>query len=353
MNQEQISKLESSIENMKNKTMRIYFLVQDTKGNAKASVRYIYQMAMSLKKSGYNAIILHEKPDYYGVTNWLGNNYMEELEHRSIEGTNLEVSPEDLIVIPELYGFIMDQIKKLPCGKVVLCQSYDYIFDTLQPGDSWAQFGFIKCITTSEKQKEWIINTMRNVSVDVIEPFISENFKKQEFPPKTIINIHTREHRDTTNTIKAFYSRFPQYRWFTFRDLRGLSEEEFAERMKDSFASVWVDNISAYGTFPLESIKSGIPVIGVVPNMVPEWMNENNGIWINNQNILVDVIADFVQNWLEDNISSELYSEMDKTSESLKTNEDFERTVNEIFDNMVTKRLTSFTEQLNKLETIE
>lgn len=353
MNQEQISKLESSIENMKNKTMRIYFLVQDTKGNAKASVRYIYQMAMSLKKSGYNAIILHEKPDYYGVNNWLGNNYMEELEHRSIEGTNLEVSPEDLIVIPELYGFIMDQIKKLPCGKIVLCQSYDYIFDTLQPGDSWAQFGFIKCITTSEKQKEWIINTMRNVSVDVIEPFISENFKKQELPPKTIINIHTREHRDTTNTIKAFYSRFPQYRWFTFRDLRGLSEEEFAERMKDSFVSVWVDNISAYGTFPLESIKSGIPVIGVVPNMVPEWMNENNGIWINNQNILVDVIADFVQNWLEDNISSELYSEMDKTSESLRTNEDFEKTVNEIFDNMVTKRLTSFTEQLNKLETIE
>jgi hypothetical protein len=87
--------------------------------------------------------------------------------------------------------------------------------------------------------------------------------------------------------------------------------------------------------------------------MVPEWMNENNGIWINNQNILVDVIADFVQNWLEDNISSELYSEMDKTSELLKTNEDFEGTVNEIFDNMVTKRLTSFTEQLNKLETIE
>jgi hypothetical protein len=247
----------------------------------------------------------------------------------------------------------MDQVKKLPCGKVVLCQAYDHIFETLQPGETWTQLGIYKCITTSEKQKEWIENIMRNVSIDVVEPFISENFKTPELPPKTIINIHTRDHRDTTNLIKAFYTRFPQYRWFTFRDLRGLSEEEFADRMKDSFVSVWVDNISAYGTFPLESIKSGIPVIGVVPNMVPEWMNENNGIWINNQNILVDVIADFVQNWLEDNISSELYSEMDKTSESLKTNEDFEGTVNEIFDNMVTKRLTSFTEQLNKLETIE
>jgi len=353
MTQEQILKLERSIENMKNKKMRVYFLVQDTKGNAKASVRYIYQMAMSLKKSGYNSIILHEKPEYDGVSSWMGESYMEELEHRSIEGTNLEVSPEDLIVIPEIYGFIMDQIKNLPCGKIVLCQSYDYIFDTLQPGDSWAQFGFIKCITTSEKQKEWIVNTMRNISVDTIEPFISDDFKKQELPPKTIINIHTREHRDTTNVIKAFYSRFPQYRWFTFRDLRGLSQEEFADRMKDSFVSVWVDNISAYGTFPLESIKMGIPVIGVVPNMVPEWMNENNGIWINNQNILVDVIADYVQNWLEDNISSEIYSEMDKTAESLIKEEEFNNKVVNIFNEMTSKRMSSFSEQLNKLETIE
>jgi len=67
MNQEQILKVENSIKNMEEKTLRIYFLVQDTKGNAKASVRYIYQMAMALKNSGYNPTILHEKPDYFGV----------------------------------------------------------------------------------------------------------------------------------------------------------------------------------------------------------------------------------------------------------------------------------------------
>jgi hypothetical protein len=353
MNQEQISKLEGSIKNMRNKENRIYFLVQDTKGNAKASIRYTYQMAMSLKKSGYNSIILHEKPDYYGVSSWLDESYMNELPHKAIEGSNLEISPEDLIIVPEIYGFVMEQIKKLPCGKIVLCQSYDYIFETLQPGENWGQFGFLKCITTSEKQKEWVETVMRNTSVDVIEPMISDYFKEQEFPPKTIINIHTRDHRDTTKTIKAFYSRFPQYRWFTFRDLRGLSEEEFAERMKDSFVSVWVDDISAYGTFPLESIKMNIPVIGVVPNMVPEWMNENNGIWINNKNMLVDVIADYIQNWLEDNINPELYSEMKKTSENLITEEKFTENVVSLFEKMITTRLTAFEEQLNKLETIE
>ena len=338
---------------MRDKKSRIYFLVQDTKGNAKASIRYIYEMALSLKNNGFNAIMLHETPEYFGVTDWLGEEYMTNLEHRPIEGSNLEISPEDLIIVPEIYGFVMDQITKLPCGKIVLSQSYDYIFETLQPGQTWTQLGFNKCITTSEKQKEYITTTMRSVSVDVIEPTISDVFEKQEFPPKTIIGVHTRDHRDTVNLIKSFYVKFPQYRWITFRDLRGLSQTEFTNAMKESFASVWIDSISSFGTFPLESMKMGIPVIGLVPNITPEWMNEENGIWINNQNMIVDVIADFIQNWLEDNINPKLYEEMDVTINKLSTKEKFESEVVELFSKMIDTRADSFEAQLSKLEITE
>ncbi len=352
MTNEQISKLEKAISNMKEKRSRIYFLVQDTKGNAKASVKYIYQMAMSLKNNGYNPIILHEKPDYYGVSSWTDEEYMT-LEHKSIEGTNLEISPEDLIVIPEIYGFVMDQITKLPCGKIVLSQSYDYVFETLQPGQTWSSLGFLKCITTSEKQKEFLETQMRNISFDVIEPVISETFVPNELPAKTIINVHTREHRDTVNLIKSFYAKFPQYRWFTFRDLRGLSEKEFSEAMKDSFCSIWVDQQSSYGTFPLESMKMNIPVIGLVPDIVPSWMNEDNGVWVNNKTILTDVISDFIQNWLEDNINPALYENMKKTTDSLNTKEKFESSVVELFNRMIMTRLEGFENQLNKLQTVE
>ena len=64
----QVEKIEQSIQNLKNKTSKIYFLVQDTKGNAKASISYIYKLALTLKNAGFNTIILHEKPDYYGVS---------------------------------------------------------------------------------------------------------------------------------------------------------------------------------------------------------------------------------------------------------------------------------------------
>lgn len=353
MTQEQIQKLESSITNLKEKKSRIYLLVQDTKGNAKASISYIYNLGMALLNGGFNPIILHEKSDYVGVAGWLGKDYMDKLPHRAIEGQNLEVSPEDFIIIPELFGFVMPQITKLPCGKVVLSQAYDHIFETLQPGQTWSQLGFYKCITTSEKQKEYIETIMRGISFEILPPFISENFETSKYPAKPVIAIHSREQRDTANFIKSFYVKYPQYRWITFRDMRGLTEKDFANAFKDCFLSIWIDETSSYGTFPLESMKSGVPIIGLVPNMVPQWMNEDNGLWINNKLQLIDFTSQFLQNWLEDNVSESLYEGMNKTVSELPSKDEFNKKVISIFEEFINTRLVSFEEQLNKLETIE
>ena len=352
MEQNKILKLEKSIENLKSKQSRIYLFVQDTKGNPKAAIRYIYDMGMALKKGGYNPIILHEKPDYAGVSEWLGEEYMT-LPHNPIEGKNLEISPEDFIIIPEIFGFIMEQVKDLPCAKIVLCQAYDHMMETLQPGFGWGNYGFYKCITTSEFQKDYISTVMRNVSIDILPPVISDKFEKSKFPQKPIVAVHSRDQRKTLNFIKTFYLRFPQYRWITFRDLRGLSEDDFSTFLKDCFLSVWIDETSGYGTFPLESMKCGVPVIGKVPSLFPHWMNEDNGLWLGEETKLCDFTADFIQNWLEDNIKPELYDKMDETVSTLISKEEFETNINNLFSDYITSRETSFVEQLNKLKTEE
>ena len=343
-----VEKLELSVKNLEDKNFRIYFFVQDTRGNANASVRYIYQLALSLKQKGFNSSILHEKSDYVGVANWLGAEYMSELTHTAVEGTNLQISPEDVVIIPELFGYVMPQLTNLPCFKMVICQSYDYIFETLQAGQSWAQLGFTKCITTSEKMKEYISSNMKNVSVDVINPIISESFTPNKLPQKPVIGIHTREQRDTANLIKSFYNKFPQYRWISFKDLRGLSEQEFANSLKECMLSVWIDPTSSFGTFPLESMKCGVPVLGKVPNMSPEWINEDNGLWIQDLLIFQDVIADYIQNWMEDNISEKIYNEGLKTSEQYSDKSKMGIEINNIFDRYISSRTATFTEEINK-----
>jgi hypothetical protein len=345
-----VEKIKESISNLRNKNSKIYFMVQDTKGNAKASVKFIYETALTLKKNGFNPIILHEKNDYTGVEKWLGSEYMTELPHKSVENQNLEITPEDFIILPEIFGFVMDQIKNLPCGKIVLAQSYRYITETLQPGQNWSQFGFLKCITTTEKQKDYIEKVMKNTTFDIIEPTISEYFEPRKLPALPIVAVHTKDQSETINLIKTFYLKFPQYRWFTFKDMRGLSEKEFSETLKECFLSVWVDDDSAFGTFPLESMACGIPVIGNIPNMQPDWMTDDNGIWVTDKTLLPDYVADFIQNCLEDNIKPEIIESGVKTGESFKNKEQFESSVLKHFSGYLTQRADAFEMQLNQTQ---
>jgi hypothetical protein len=342
-------KVKQSIQNLKDKKSRIYFLIQDTKGNAKASVRLIYQMAKTLLDAGFNPIIPHEKKEYAGVVAWLDEEYMS-IPHRAIEGQNLEIAPEDFIIVPELFGYVMDQIKNLPCGKIVFTQNYNHIVETLQPGQNWAQYGFFKCLTTTTKQQEYVETVMRQSSFDIIKPLITDSFYPKNVPPMPIIGVHTKNQEDTINIIKTFYLKFPQYRWFTFRDLRGLSEKEFANSLRDCFVSVWIDDESGFGTFPLESMASEVPVIGKIPNIQPEWMNDDNGVWITNKTMICDFIADYIQNWLEDNIKTELYENMKKTVENYTNKQEFDSTVISLFENYLNVRADSFEQQISKTE---
>ncbi len=89
MELEKIEKIESSIENLKNKNSRIYFLVQDTKGNPKASIKYIYDTAMTLKSNGFNPIIIHSSFIIYHLSFincqlWLEIEDVERIHNRSL-----------------------------------------------------------------------------------------------------------------------------------------------------------------------------------------------------------------------------------------------------------------------------
>ena len=194
---------------------------------------------------------------------------------------------------------------------------------------------------------------MKNVSYDVVQPLIDPVFTKKEKPSKPIISIHTRDTRDTSKIIKTFYLKYPQFRWITFRDMRGIAQEDFSKFLKDSFVSVWVDNESAFGTYPLESMVSGTPVIGKVPNMIPEWMTEDNGIWTQNFNEIVDIIANFIQNWLEDNISGKLYDGMTTTVSNYTNKGLYQEEVINLFNEYYQKREESLSQQLEKINETE
>ena len=330
--------VKESVSKLENKEFRIFFFVMDTKGNAIASMANIYEHAKLLRDMGYDAQILHEKNDYVTVGPILGEVY-EQIPHVSIESQQLKVNTHDFIIIPEIFANVMEQTSKLPSKRIVFAQSYDYIFEMLMPGKNWADYGITDVITTTEKQKEYIESLFsKKVKAEVIPVSIPDYFKPSDKPKKPIIAISTRDQRDLVKIYKAFYLKYPHLKWVSFRDMRGLPREAFAKSLAESCLAIWVDSLSSFGTFPIESIKCDVPVLGLIPNMVPEWMGDKNGLWANDPLVIADLAANYFQAWLEDGEPQELYDEMSKLKDSYTTSQLKEK-VKEVYERIIENRI--------------
>jgi hypothetical protein len=366
--EDKIKNIKEIISKLENKEFSLYFFTLDTKGNPTAGISNIYEQVKILTELGYNAHILHEKDDYKlngdengsGLTDWLGLEYGK-LSHVSIESKKLNVRPEDFIIIPEIFSNVMNQVKDFPCKKVVLAQSYSYALELLPMGTSWTSYGFNDVITTSNRQAEHLVSLFPGMNTHIIPVSISDQFKDSEMPKLPVVAIHTRDSADAGKIIKMFYLKNPMFKWISFKELKGLRKEVFAEELRTSCLSVWVDDVAGFGTFPLESIKSNTPVIGKIPEMTPEWMEtekdgslyiNNNGLWTSSLLEIPDLISTYLQLWLNDNFPQEISDSMAETSK-LYTTEEQAVKVNEVFTTLVNNRISDFNNLLDEVNKTE
>ena len=330
------------------KDFGFYFFTLDTKGNPVASIATIYEHVKVLNELGYKAYILHEKNEYFGVGDWLGEEYTK-LPHISIENQSLSLQTIDYIIIPEIFANVMEQVKDFPCKKIVLLQSYSYALELLAIGKRWdTDFGFKDVITTNKNQSEFIKSLFPSIKTYIIPPSIPDYFKTTDKLKMPVISIVAREQSDVLKIVKSFYLQFPLYKWVTFKELRGLPREKFAEELGKSCLSIWVDDIAGFGTFPLESIQCDTPIIGKVPNLIPEWMKydddgegdielRDNGVWTNNILSIPTLIDKFMGVWLEDSVPQELLDSMEE-SKNQYTTEIQKNKIEEIYSNFVLER---------------
>ena len=65
---------------------------------------------------------------------------------------------------------------------------------------------------------------------------------------------------------------------------------------------------------------------------------------------MADYIADFIQNWLEDNIKPDLYENMQKTAKEFMNKQEFDSKVLSLFEGYLSTRAASFEQQISKTE---
>lgn len=343
---EQISKID-------NKEFTLYFYVTDTKGVPSGSLSYIYDIAHGLKDMGYKVAMMHSEEEFVGVEEWLGKKYAE-LPHYNVERHSVDVGPSDILFIPEVYSNVMTATRKLPCQRVAILQSFDRLTEFIPFGASWGDLGIFKAITTTEANAKRLNKYFPYVKTGIIRPKISNIFTKSDELKKLIVNVVTREQSDVNKIVKTFFWQYPMYQWVAFRELHGLSREDFSNALQEGAITVWVDNDTDFGYVPLEAMKCGSIVIGKVPEVTPEWMLKNDilsnaGIWVDNLASLPSVIASVIRTWTMDSIPSEIQRDADELANSYTEGQQLQDIKNVIIDEIITERRKEFVQTLESL----
>lgn len=364
VDQEKIDKIKKSLTNIENKKSKFLFCVADTQVPV-ASTYEVYFHATVVKRMGYNVTILTERGDYI-IPTWIETELTDH-KHTSMTDAKLTVGPEDVMIIPEVFTNIMEQTKDLPCVRVVLLQSADYMLNSLLPGTDWKTFNINNVITTSETLKEFVQTYfgINKFNIKTYELGIPDYFKKDSFPKKPIISIVGRNSNEISKIVKLFFSKYPQYSWVTFDPMltktkppQTMRRIEFASRLRENFAAVWIDRISSFGTFPLECMKSGVLPICLKPDITPEYLmvrDEKNevssiisdaGIWTSDYYEIPGIIADVILNYLQDTIPVELFNNMDNVSEKYNQ-KNAEEKLSVIYQELLNDRIHLFENAIN------
>ena len=235
----------------------------------------------------------------------------------------LNVNPEDFFIIPEGFPNIMKKTAQVACKKIVLAQSWFYILNSLNTGESWQSMGVFDVISISSAITEYLNTVMPGLKIKQHSQSINRNTfkvptkKSNKYPMVGFMGNRGQENQmKTFNIIKTFQAFYPHLRWVRFIQLSGLSKKEFAERVASCAFVLYTDDIAGFGTLPLEAMACGTHVVGWNAYGGKEYVTQDNGFWTINGDIFqtAEILGIAIDKWLNGELDvDEIQNSYEKT----------------------------------------
>ena len=285
------------------------------------NVKIVYEPVLN-QKASYEASVAEKKQvDVYDRFNptWvdfsldgveifpLGDKELSFTDGTKIKCQNLNVSPEDFLIIPEGFPNVMEKTMQVSCKRIVLAQSWFYILLAMNPGQKWQHFGIQDVISVSDAITEYLHSAMPGLKIKNFKQGINrKTFKapkklSTKFPMVAFTGSRGSENQmKTQSIIKNFYAFYPHLKWVRFVGLSGMDKEQFSERLASCAFLLYTDDIAGFGTLPLEAMASGTHVVGWAPFGGKEYITTENGFWATNGDIFqtAELLGVAIDKWL-------------------------------------------------------
>ena len=263
--------------------MKVYYYCPNL-NHPSGGMGVLFKQAKILADNGYDVTLLYEGDGVFNPT-WMDFS-IEHIPKVRINGLgSIRIDSNDLLVIPEGFGNLIDSTKNMKCKRTVLAQSWIYIYTSMPQPKSWKESGIESVISVSQGITEYIQKHMQGIKVSQYKQSISPIFKSnldKEFKVCYSSSRSNTQQMNTHNLINIVKSSDKRLRNVQFVELKGMSKQQFANELADCAFCLYTDEIAGFGTLPLEAMACNTHVVGFSNIGNKEYVRESNGFWCQN-----------------------------------------------------------------------
>ena len=253
---------------------RIFYVSHDL-SEPRGGIAVLYSHVAALREHGFEAFIVHATPGFRYP--------LARQDIPVIDASNLGVSRSDVLVVPEDHPAAIRKCRALSCRKVLLCQNHFYVFDGLEPGETWSDFGFsgYLCVSRPVQQalRKWF-----GVEASVVRPAIHSSFFNEASKPLAspiTAACMPRKGLPHLRLVQGLLATRPvggsDIAWV---EINGLSQDQVAAHLRAAHIYVSTSEAEGLGLPPLEAMAAGCLVVGFAGGGGLDYATADNGVWV-------------------------------------------------------------------------
>lgn len=253
------------------RTGRILYMNHDNP-QPSGGVQVIYDHVRHLVRNGYDAYVVHFRSGFKPA--WFDGQvptlYCDQ---------PFQVTPDDLILIPEDHAAFLEFFRDVPARKVLFCQNHFYLFEGLKAGHSLQSLDIAGVMACSDVVADFVRTYLQPPLLQTVHNAVATCFQPRS-PKKLQVAFMPRKRPLEANFIKKLcLSLLPPDLAVTWVAIDNMTQEQAAAIMAESALFLALNRLEGFGLPPLEAMACGCLVAGFTGFGAREYATPENGIW--------------------------------------------------------------------------